>query len=821
MQEDLEKKDALMENLFIMQRKEEELASLIQSIDTTFLEMGFKIDNSTNVTKKKAPPNSGIRMKGKLSFRGKEKAEEYFDLMDVDNDGLLNFQDFRAIRGFSDPFGLTNATEVQSCESWRLFMDDCGLTPNSMGGIGKDVFRRYRDSLEQIQPMSDELVWLHMGFLPPKQKHWAFCKYLLNEQLDFRESRLPPIREAGPRDEIFVAEDLSYFFATAGKSTTCSKIEIAILMYERTLKRRLLDELLFKYSKRNLAKPDFGFKLDEDGYLQLKFKEDELKVTADDTIRVEKKNLLPWLVGVPVLFDTTEIYRTLIHYKYQFIRQIRRFESFARNMFFFGAHINDRLVFRDFPPLNKVPKSQQEITNLRFNVMVGDESRREGGLCGSFKLTKVDNTAAVFRNLHVHTDSGSVLVIDLLFHADTTEDEGVKCVQMLRQFLSHHLERELRGNKLFSGMVVTNALNESDDAKVLRLIFSYKRLVSFDGWLDHMLIPYSLTDFVTVLVGDFRSNFDINEMIVNRMTSLSESFAASLDITLGVKRTLIMQVLERLYLTVSAGVTKDQVAKHEQDKDPHHHNKEREEMIRRVERWQHLHPFFPAIKGFISYYLNSLKCMKNAVLKFTFSSLGELVHKLGIMNVDFGRTVQSSWTHIPGFLRETYNHFVEKYTKELSAKHDDLKKHLEKKKQEDDERRIREIMSKNEEELGGGEQNRKADDRTATLEKLKRLGIDTQGNDLFEEESSNPKDYIKMVNDETCKMDVMGFITIENLRKHVLGVHSVELITGKAKLSLSVQGFDIFDILPVLPSMQKVADANALKPKKVEAIVET
>jgi Ca2+-binding EF-hand superfamily protein len=90
-------RELLVFKLGVLQRKENELASLIQSIDATFTDMGFRIDNSVSVIKKKGNPSSGIRMKGKLSFRGKEKAEEYFDVMDIDRDGLLNFEDFRGI----------------------------------------------------------------------------------------------------------------------------------------------------------------------------------------------------------------------------------------------------------------------------------------------------------------------------------------------------------------------------------------------------------------------------------------------------------------------------------------------------------------------------------------------------------------------------------------------------------------------------------------------------------------------------------------------------------------------------------------------------
>ena len=198
-------------------------------------------------------------------------------------------------------------------------------------------------------------------------------------------------------------------------------------------------------------------------------------------------------------------------------------------MFQFAAHLNDRLVFRDFGLLNKIPKTMLEVHTLKFGASIGDEQRREGGLSGSFKLVKVDNPSAYFGQLKVPTDSGSALMIDWLFHSDITEEAGGKCAQLVRQFLGHHIEKELRNNKLFSGMVVTTALNESDDAKVLRLIFSYKRLVSLDGWLEHMLLPYRITDLVSVFVGEFRSNLDFAEVTSNKVNNFSETFAASVS----------------------------------------------------------------------------------------------------------------------------------------------------------------------------------------------------------------------------------------------------------------------------------------------------
>ncbi len=72
---------------------------------------------------------------------------------------------------------------------------------------------------------------------------------------------------------------------------------------------------------------------------------------------------------------------------------------------------------------------------------------------------------------------------------------------------------------------------------MLRILSPYKRMVSLDGWLDHMLIPYQVTDFLTMFVGEFRTNFDIADAVKNRTTSLSETFAGS------VRRNLEFSVL--------------------------------------------------------------------------------------------------------------------------------------------------------------------------------------------------------------------------------------------------------------------------------------
>jgi hypothetical protein len=92
--------------------------------------------------------------------------------------------------------------------------------------------------------------------------------------------------------------------------------------------------------------------------------------------------------------------------------------------------------------------------------------------------------------------------------------------------------------------------------------------------------------------------------------------------------------------------------------------------------------------------------------------------------------------------------------------------------------------------------------------------LSAAGKDLFEEAVDTPAEFLNLLTEEINKQDVANLIALENLRKHVIGLHSFELVTGKAKLSVTVQGLDIFDILPDLPNMQSVQDANSLKQVK-------
>lgn len=53
-------------------------------------------------------------------------------------------------------------------------------------------------------------------------------------------------------------------------------------------------------------------------------------------------------------------------------------DKFFRLVYVFALNMNDRLVFRDFKVLGRVPPQQAEISTFKLNVSVGNQSVKTG-----------------------------------------------------------------------------------------------------------------------------------------------------------------------------------------------------------------------------------------------------------------------------------------------------------------------------------------------------------------------------------------------------------------------------------------------------------
>lgn len=83
-----------------LQRKKLEYETALDAINQTFEDLGLGVSTIVGhgqggIVEKAQIQRSGIRINGELSFRGKDKAEEYFRLLDRDNDKFLSYEDIR------------------------------------------------------------------------------------------------------------------------------------------------------------------------------------------------------------------------------------------------------------------------------------------------------------------------------------------------------------------------------------------------------------------------------------------------------------------------------------------------------------------------------------------------------------------------------------------------------------------------------------------------------------------------------------------------------------------------------------------------------
>lgn len=164
--------------------------------------------------------------------------------------------------------------------------------------------------------------------------------------------------------------------------------------------------------------------------------------------------------------------------------------------------------------------------------------------------------------------------------------------------------------------------------------------------------------------------------------------------------------------------------------------------------------------------------------------------------------------HEKGYLFSLFQQFTQHFKSEFGHLFGGLKTFLEERKKEDDAKRLQELMtivtSQAEKEANASNQKNKD-----TIERLKRLGIsESEQADLMEDEDNfqNPADYIERVEINQRQSDILNIRLYECLKSFTIGLHTIEIISGRHKLSISTQELDIFEILPTLSNDQQPKD---------------
>jgi hypothetical protein len=85
------------------------------------------------------------------------------------------------------------------------------------------------------------------------------------------------------------------------------------------------------------------------------------------------------------------------------------------------------------------------------------------------------------------------------------------------------------------------------------------------------------------------------------------------------------------------------------------------------------------------------------------------------------------------------------------------------------------------------------------LHLLERLGVSVDGDMFNHTEIRDPLLYLRQVKDEMMVNDINGMLLLQQLQQTCSGVGTVEIFSGRSKLTITLDGFDVFSLMPKAP----------------------
>lgn len=95
------------------------------------------------------------------------------------------------------------------------------------------------------------------------------------------------------------------------------------------------------------------------------------------------------------------------------------------------------------------------------------------------------------------------------------------------------------------------------------------------------------------------------------------------------------------------------------------------------------------------------------------------------------------------------------------------------------------------------------------LERLQRLGITAADGDLYEFEGkeATPEAFCGRMDTKILDGDFQALLCWERLWTVCLGVHNIDIISGRSRLNIGLQGCDWMEVFPRPPCVSAVKDA--------------
>ena len=219
-----------------------------------------------------------------------------------------------------------------------------------------------------------------------------------------------------------------------------------------------------------------------------------------------------------------------------------------------------------------------------------------------------------------------------------------------------------------------------------------------------------------------------------------------------------------------------------------------------MKKLQYIRPYFPQVAEMCKTIYNYIRGFNSGQVSLKFKSLSEFLGRLELLNPWFKRYFPKEFAKVDGMCNGYYSKWIKDLTLDLKNMYDDLVSFSEKKILEEEAERRRVLMLGAASRQAIEEENSR---KREILERMKKLGIDLDGEDIFAEEKKNPLDFYKTTDEEMRSRDINSYICYERVWNATIGIHSIEIASGHTCFRSIFQGLEIMEILPHPKELEK------------------
>ena len=221
-------------------------------------------------------------------------------------------------------------------------------------------------------------------------------------------------------------------------------------------------------------------------------------------------------------------------------------------------------------------------------------------------------------------------------------------------------------------------LSESDGARVVRVALGFRRAVSIDAMLHQAKLPYMLPDLMPDASIEFRTNVHFLDVINSSPgVTLDSCFAFRVQATWEIRRNLIIRILRRVNMALSAGTARRTVSETiasqakavaaaleaAKNRPINSVSDESEQLAANtfMDRWAHLRGFFQGWKDNITSWYKWMTGMDNFMLTFKYKTISEMLGTFGHGNRWFKENFPKELASTPGTVPKLFGDLQKKF----------------------------------------------------------------------------------------------------------------------------------------------------------------